>query len=385
MKLLSQTQVSNFCFIIFSLLLYLNVLIVAKEEQEINIDASSKWGQIMSNLPADEFTDDINIDNLTTQELTDWAKGIAQKCLQGKASSVHSIDELTPPESAKSLASQMKYKNKPSHASLEEQTFYTTADKQIEIEKTLLILDKIYDSVEVVPYFRAEEDFSPNAPNYAPLQTILSSIAIRSVQSFDNYILPSICSTTNTSFHRLADRTIFYNSLSAGLSSAVISHVSKGLKIDVLIDIISTLALQLHMVKSIASLAGLDINDDAVRTLIYLCIVSDGIKSSITGTAKELAIIIMRKMVVDKIPKSALKSINKRVAMKLLSKEVGDKGIINFALLIPFVGELVTFVSDSLATYSIGQVAKYVFCPMDDQNEKENTDSPPPYPGRIGL
>ncbi|GET02242.1 hypothetical protein GLOIN_2v1578255 [Rhizophagus clarus] len=202
----------------------------------------------MTNLPTYEFSDDIHIDSLTTQELVDWTKGIAEKCLQGKASSVHSIDELTPPESAKSLASQIRYKNRPSHTSLEEQqTFYTTTDKQIEIEKTLLILDKIYDSVEVVPYFRTEEDFSPNAPNYAPFQTILSSIAIRSVQSVDNYILPSFCSTTNTSYHKHADRSIFYNSLSAGLSSAVIAHVSKGLKTDVLIDVISTLALQIHM------------------------------------------------------------------------------------------------------------------------------------------
>ena len=88
---------------------------------------------------------------------------------------------------------------------------------------------------------------------------------------------------------------------------------------------------------------------------------SDGVKGSIVGTVKELAMIIMRKMVVDKIPVSVLRSINKRVAMKLLSKEVGDKGLINFASLIPFVGELVTFISDSLATYSIGQVSKYVF------------------------
>ncbi|CAI2184697.1 19078_t:CDS:2 [Funneliformis geosporum] len=61
--------------------------------------------------------------------------------------------------------------------------------------------------------------------------------------------------------------------------------VSRGLKTDVLIDIVSTLAIQLHMVKSIVSLAGLYTDDDAVRTLVYLYIVSDEVKSSIAGTA----------------------------------------------------------------------------------------------------
>ncbi|CAI2186902.1 10037_t:CDS:2 [Funneliformis geosporum] len=362
---------------------------------EDKIDTSSIWERAMSNLPADKFLEeDIPIDSLTIKELNDWTKGIAQTCLRGKASLVYSVDELSLPESAKSLANLMRYKKKPSQISFqnneEQPQFFTTADKQIEIEKTLLILDNIYDSVGEVPYFRTEEDFSPNVPRYAPLQTILSSFAIRSVQTVDNYILHSVCSTTNTSFHRYADRSIFYNSLSSGLSSAVIIHVSRGLKTDVLIDIISTLAIQLHMVKSIASLAGLDTDDDAVRTLIYLCIVSDGVKSSISGTAKELAMIIMRKMVVDQIPTSALRSINKRVAMKLLSKEVGGKGLINFASLIPFVGELVTFINDSLATYAIGQVSKYVFCPMDESSETKHDDDspsspPPPYPGRIEL
>jgi len=366
-----------FSFLIFFLLFHY-VLIVAEEEQETKIDASQMWEQVMSNLPADKFQDDVFIDSLTIQELGDWTKDIAQTCLRGKASLVYSVEELSPPESAKSLADPMRYKKKPSHISfqnIEEQPpFYTTTDKQIEIEKTLLILDKIYDSVGVVPYFRTEEDFSPNAPRYAPLQTIISSFVIRSVQTFDNSILRSVCSTTNTSFHRYADRSIFYNSLSAGLSSAVIVNVSRGLKTDILIDIISTLTLQLHMVKSIASLAGLDTDDDVVRTLIYLCVVSDGIKSSIVETAKELSIIIMRRMA-DQIPASTLKSINKRAAMKLFGKEVGDKGLINLVSLIPFVGELVTFISDSWATYSIGRASKYVFCPINDSNKMKNTDS----------
>src|SRR5438552_1683617 len=120
---------SSFIFLIlFSLLLNFNILIVSEEQNINKIDVSSMWKQVMSDLPADEFYDDIYIDSLTTQELVDWAKEIAQACLQGNASSVYNV-ELSPPESAQSFAKQMRYKN------VEEQQFYTTADKQIEIER----------------------------------------------------------------------------------------------------------------------------------------------------------------------------------------------------------------------------------------------------------
>src|SRR6266542_3218649 len=132
-----------FSFLIFFLLFHY-VLIVAEEEQETKIDASQMWEQVMSNLPADKFLEeDIIIDSSTINELKNWTKEIAQKCLRGKASLVYSVDELSPPESAQSLANPMRYKKKYPHVSfqnIEEQPqFFTTADKQIEIEKTLII------------------------------------------------------------------------------------------------------------------------------------------------------------------------------------------------------------------------------------------------------
>ncbi|CAG8745028.1 17799_t:CDS:1, partial [Acaulospora morrowiae] len=278
---------------------------------------------------------EINVDPKVSTQLKEWVMGVATLCVSGKASLV--FEEFKPPNVVIELINYIE--NPDAH--------HKDQEKEANILKVNIILDTIYDAVNRdLPYFRSEEDFSPYAPHYAPLQTILSSIVIRSQQTVDAYLSSSICTTTNESFHKLTDRSIFYNSLSAGLSSSVLSHVSKNfgyeIKTNLLFDIISTLAIQIHMIKSIASLANLDTNDDAVRTLIYLCIASDGIKDSLARTAKDLALIIMQRMV-SNIPTSTSKTIDKQISMKLIT-EKEEEGIINQFSSIPFIGELFMFI-----------------------------------------
>ncbi|CAG8541425.1 8952_t:CDS:1 [Cetraspora pellucida] len=327
--------------------------------------------------------------NKELHELHVWSSSIAKDCIGGNASHVYENLEkknIEIPDNAIKLASHIKIPD--GQEDISGQYIYTASEKQVDIRSANTILDSIYESIDKeVPYFHTEEEFSPYAPRYAPLQIILDSVAIRSTQVVDTYLSSISCTTNNESFHKFADRTIFYNSLSAGLSSAVLNHVSKNtdMKFNILINIMSTVALQIHMVKSIASLANLDTNDDAVRTLIYLCIASDGVKNSMTETTKEFAKTIMLKMI-SNINESTLAAINKRVAMKLFTKVAENKGIVNFVSVIPFVGESVTLVSDSLTTYSIGKIAKYVFCPFDDDSQDAaKLSSPPSYSGNVEL
>ncbi|CAG8706392.1 16048_t:CDS:1 [Racocetra persica] len=329
--------------------------------------------------------------NKDLHELHDWSSSIAKNCIGGNASEVYK--NLTTPDSVIKLASHIKIPD--GQEDISGQYVYTVSEKQMDIRSANSILDSIYESVDKeVAYFHTEEEFSPHAPRstslqYAPLQIILNSVAIRSTQVADMYLSSTACTTNNESFHKFADRSIFYNSLSAGLSSAVLNRVSKDygtdMKFNMLINIMSTVSIQIHMVKSIASLANLDTNDDAVRTLIYLCIASDGVKSSMTETTKEFTKAIMLKWI-SNINESTLAAINKHVAMKLFTKVAENKGIVNLASVIPFVGELVTLVSDSMTTYSIGKIAKYVFCPFEDDNQDTTKfSSPPSYPGNVEL
>src|SRR5436190_5052400 len=97
MKLSSQLQWLTLSFLTFFLLIDFNVLIVAGGEQKNKLDVLPMCELIMSNLPADEYSNNIYIDSTTTKELVNWTKEIAQACLRGNASSVYSV-ELSPPE-----------------------------------------------------------------------------------------------------------------------------------------------------------------------------------------------------------------------------------------------------------------------------------------------
>ncbi|RHZ75380.1 hypothetical protein Glove_214g38 [Diversispora epigaea] len=317
------------------------------------------------------------IDHKDYTELKEWATGVSKLCIRGNTSMVY--DELEPRRIIVELANRIEISSTLHKDQFKEKSEYTygSLEREIDILRSNIILDAIYDNVDKgLPYFRTEEEFTPYAPRYAPLQTILSAMVIRSKQTVDKYLSSSTCSTNNKSYHRFADRSIFYNSLSAGLSSLVLSQVSKNFKFDfktnLFVDVISTLAIQIHMVKSIASLGNLNVNDDSVRTLIYLCIASDEIKGSITEKAKKLTIITMEK-IISNIPKSVLKTINKHLAIKLISETARIK--IPFYLLtskFPFIGELNKFVHDSMSSYRIGKTTKYILCPIDekiDQNQ----------------
>ncbi|CAG8470537.1 260_t:CDS:2 [Ambispora leptoticha] len=329
---------------------------------------------------------DVNLDSIEgVATLRDWGENIAKTVVSGK---IQLARENPPPPILQSLVTQLGL-NPPSKDLNNEEVSKLTAssstERQVEALKAMLLLDSIYDSVTEIPYFRSEETYEPFAPRSAPVEAIVTSVAIRSRQTADKILddiitvtstTTTTCNTANETYCYKSDRTIFYNSLSAGLSSAVLNHVSKSTGIDakthVLVDVMSALAIQVHMVKSIASLAGLDTNDDAVRTMVYLCVASNSAKSSTAQIARDLATIMMRRMVTS-IPNTALAAVNKRVAIKLITKK-GTKGVFKLARLVPLVGELITFISDAMSTYGIGKVAKYVFCPMSPlPNEK----SPP--------
>ncbi|CAG8816052.1 34786_t:CDS:1 [Gigaspora margarita] len=378
----------------YSIALYLQVLsfliatfgIIKVSTEEFNITRLLEIVQTEF-----DFTianEDVKIHFSGNDELHDWSSRIAKNCIRGKASLVYEKYESSEtPDNAIKLANHIEIPDE--QVDVSGQYIYTASEKQMDIQSANIILDTIYESSDKeVPYFRTEEEFSPYAPRYAPLQIILDSLAIRSTQVVDIYLSPSTCTTNNESFHKFADRSIFYNSLSAGLSSTVLNRASKSLgvdmKVNILINIMSALAIQIHMVKSIAALANLDTDDDAVRTLIYLCIASDGVKNSMTETTKEFAKAIMKNLI-SNINDSTLAAINKRVAMKLFTKVAENKGIINLASIIPFVGELVTLISDSLTTYSIGKLAKYVFCPLEDDNQDMTKLSSSPYPENVEL
>lgn len=124
-------------------------------------------------------------------------------------------------------------------------------------------------------------------------------------------------------------------------------------------NISSVLYIQIRMISAIACMRGYDLNDDQVKTMVFVALTGQGateiLKKSGVKIGKELA-----GTLVHKIPIEATKAIHKNVGIKLLAK-FGEKGIVNFGKIIPIVGGVVGGTVDGIGTRIIGKTAKKLF------------------------
>ena len=110
---------------------------------------------------------------------------------------------------------------------------------------------------------------------------------------------------------------------------------------------------------AVADLRGWDVNSDAVRTMVALCLLGDaGVE-----IAKNAGIAIgvkLSKHLIGQVSGRTLIEINKRVGFRLITK-AGEKGVINLMKFVPLVGGVVGAGFDSSFVNGCGQTAKIVF------------------------
>lgn len=124
-------------------------------------------------------------------------------------------------------------------------------------------------------------------------------------------------------------------------------------------NITSVLYLQLKMIAAIAVLCGYDPRNDRVKTILLLCLFTDSIKD----ICKKKGIDFTTKMgyqIINKIPGKVLKSINKAIGIKLLTK-YGAKGFINLSKIVPVAGAVLAASLDFLSTKKIGDYTRKTF------------------------
>jgi uncharacterized protein (DUF697 family) len=117
--------------------------------------------------------------------------------------------------------------------------------------------------------------------------------------------------------------------------------------------------IQARMCGAIAAIYGHSLNEDRVRTLVLLAVIGDSGKEIL----KELGIKIGRRVVaaaIDRIPGRVLVEINKRVGFRLLAK-AGERGLVNFAKIVPVVGGVVGGSFDATMCVGVGKTAKRIF------------------------
>jgi len=124
-------------------------------------------------------------------------------------------------------------------------------------------------------------------------------------------------------------------------------------------NITSVIYVQVRMIAAIAKMGGHDLHDDRVKTLVYTCLCGNAAKDVL----KEIGIKVGTKLTeqaVKNISGAVITKINQAVGFRLLTK-FGQTGAINIGKAIPFVGGIVGATFDSVATNTIGNVARDTF------------------------
>lgn len=124
-------------------------------------------------------------------------------------------------------------------------------------------------------------------------------------------------------------------------------------------NITSVLYVQIRMIAAIAYLAGYDLKDDKVKTMVYVCLVGNGAMEILKNIGVEVG---------KKVATNALKNvsgkvitqINQKVGFRLVTK-FGEKGVINLGKAIPILGGVIGGTVDSISTNIVGNTARDIF------------------------
>jgi len=124
-------------------------------------------------------------------------------------------------------------------------------------------------------------------------------------------------------------------------------------------NITSVIYVQLRMIAAIAHMGGHDVKDDQVKSLVYVCLTGNSAKDIMKGAGITIGS-KLSKTAIKSISGKTITAINQKVGFRLLTK-FGEKGAINLGKAIPLVGGLIGGGFDSVATNTIGNVARNTF------------------------
>jgi hypothetical protein len=121
----------------------------------------------------------------------------------------------------------------------------------------------------------------------------------------------------------------------------------------------SVMYVQIRMIAAIAHMGGHDLKNDKVKSLVYVCLVGNAAKDVL----KDIGILAGTKFTTQAIKNISGKTItiiNQKVGFRLLTK-FGEKGVINLGKAIPVAGGLLGGAVDSIATNTVGNIARNTF------------------------
>jgi hypothetical protein len=130
-------------------------------------------------------------------------------------------------------------------------------------------------------------------------------------------------------------------------------------------NITSVMYIQIRMIAAIAIMGKYDLRDDKVQTLVYICLIGNAGKDIL----KDMGIVVGTKLTTNAIKSisgKTITAINQKVGFRLLTK-FGEKGVINLGKVVPLVGGFIGGTVDSIATNTIGDMAKDTFIKTNEK------------------
>ena len=124
-------------------------------------------------------------------------------------------------------------------------------------------------------------------------------------------------------------------------------------------NVASVMYVQIRMIAAIAHMGGYNLNDDRVKSLVFLCLTGNAAKDIL----KDVGIVVGKKLAenaIKNISSKTIIAINKKVGFTLLTK-FGEKGVINLGKAIPLLGGVVGATFDSVSTNTVGNIARDTF------------------------
>lgn len=124
-------------------------------------------------------------------------------------------------------------------------------------------------------------------------------------------------------------------------------------------NIASVTYVQIRMIAAIAHMKGYDLEDDQVKTFVFVCLTGQAASDILKQTGIKVGTALTTKAI-KKIPLEIIRSINKAVGVRLVTK-FGEKGVVNLGKAVPLVGGFIGGTVDGIGTNIIGKTAKRVF------------------------
>lgn len=185
--------------------------------------------------------------------------------------------------------------------------------------------------------------------------------AVNGVVGLDSaYDLAENYKKTDDSLYNQVNSLIRWQNTKAG-TSGFITGLGGIITLPVAIpaNVASVMYVQIRMIAAIAHMGGHNLNDDRVRSLVFVCLTGNAAKDIL----KDVGIVVGKKLAenaIKNISGKTITAINKKVGFRLLTK-FGEKGAINLGKAIPLFGGIVGATFDSITTNTIGNIARGTF------------------------